>query len=281
MSNENESLFVGSRMGLKFAANISMMFKELVQVPDRYLEAAKRGFTAVECQFPYDVPIEDMVRAKHEAGVEHVLINSYQGDNFGDVGLACHPSKHAEFKKSLELTIRYAKALNCKKVHIMAGALQPGFTLAEMEGAYIRNLCYAAEQFEKEGLMGVIEPLCKQVRETYFLQSYEKAVEYVRRINSRNIRILLDVFHLQMLHGNLSFNISSFARYVGHVQISQAPKRNEPSAPGEIDYQYVLDILEELGYRDYIGLEYTPSGRTADSLRFLKDWGYMPNVKTD
>ncbi|XP_003737517.1 putative hydroxypyruvate isomerase [Galendromus occidentalis] len=268
-------------MGLKFAANISLMFKELANMTDRYGEAAWRGFAAVECQFPYDVPIEDMVRAKHDAGLEHVLINSFQGENYGDLGLACQPSKHAEFRKSLEISIRYAKALNCKKVHIMAGCPQAGYTSAETEAAYIKNLCYAASQFEKEGLMGLIEPLCKQTREDYFLQSYDKAVEYVRRINSRNIRIMLDVFHLQMLHGNLSANISSLARYVGHVQISQAPKRSEPGSPGEIDYLYVLDILDELGYRDYIGLEYVPSGRTEDSLKFLKDWGYMPDVKID
>lgn len=276
-----ESLFTGTRMVLKFAPNISTMFKELANLPDRYMECASRGFTAVECQFPYDSPIEDLIAAKHDAGIDHVLINSFQGKGHGDIGFACRPSMYNEFKQSLELSIRYAKALNCKKIHIMAGARQPGYSFAESEAAYLKSLCYAGEQLEKEGLMGLIEPLCPQVRQDYFLQSYEKAFEYVKRINSHHIRLMLDVYHLQMLHGNLTANIATMARYVGHVQISQAPKRTEPSAPGEIEYRYVLELLEELGYRDYVGLEYVPSGRTKDSLHFLRDWGYMHDVKTD
>jgi len=262
-------------MGLKFAANVSMMFKELSSLPDRYHEAARRGFVAVECQFPYDTPLEELVQAKQESGVEQVLINSFQGKSHGDIGFAVQPSKHDEFQKSLELTIRYAKALNCKKVHIMAGVPQQGVPLADTEALYIRNLCHAAAMFQKEGIMGLIEPLCPQVRSDYFLQSYDKAVEYVKKVNSRNIRLMLDIFHLQMLHGNLSTNISKLAKYVGHVQISQAPTREEPSAPGEIDYRYILNLLSELGYKDFIGLEYAPSKKTPESLRWLKDWDYM------
>ncbi|XP_022691443.1 putative hydroxypyruvate isomerase isoform X2 [Varroa jacobsoni] len=276
-----ESLFRGTRMGLKFAPNISLMFKELTNLPDRYEEAGRRGFRAVECQFPYDSNIEDLVRAKYSAGVEQVLINSFQGKGHGDAGFACQPNRQEDFKKSIELTIRYAKALNCKKVHIMAGVSQQGVTAPEMESMYIYNLCYAAEKLQGAGIMGLIEPLCAQVRDDYFLKSYDKALEYVKKVNSRHLRIMLDVFHLQMLHGNLSTKISQLARFVGHVQISQAPKRTEPSAPGEIDYHYVLELLNELGYRDYIGLEYCPSGKTVDSMRFLKDWGYMPELNLE
>lgn len=265
-------------MGLKFAANVSMMFKELDNLPDRYTEAAKRGFTAVECQFPYDTPVEDIVRAKEAAGLEQVLINSFQGKSHGDIGFACQPNKQEDFRQSIEITIRYAKALNCKKVHIMAGVPQLGVATSDTEQLYIRNLCYAANEFQKEGIMGVIEPLCKQVRSDYYLQSYDKAIELVKKINSRNIRVMLDIFHLQMIHGNLTTYISQLARYVGHIQISQAPLRTEPSDVGEINYPYILDLLDELGYRDYIGLEYSPSGRTEDSLNWLKEWGYMPDV---
>ncbi|KAM7287196.1 phospholipase A1 member A [Ixodes scapularis] len=109
----------------------------------------------------------------------------------------------------------------------------------------------------------------------YFLDSYEKGAKYVAEINHKNMRLLLDVFHMQMLSGNLTNTIREIFPLVGHVQVSQAPNRQEPSAPGEINYRYIFELIEELGYRDWIGLEYFPSGSTADSITWIKDYGYV------
>lgn len=261
-------------MPVKLAANLSTMFKD-GSLADRYSTALQMGFKAVECQFPYDTPLEEIRSRKTSSGLEQVLINSYPGDlSKGELGFAAKPGCEGEFLRSLETTLNYAKALNCKKVHVMAG-VTGGHCDKSMEEIYVKNLRRAADMFEKEGIVGVIEPLCNQVKPGYFLNSYEKGAKYVAEINHKNMRLLLDVFHMQMLSGNLTNTIKEIFPLVGHVQVSQAPNRQEPSAPGEINYRYIFELIEELGYRDWIGLEYFPSGSTADSITWIKDYGYV------
>ncbi|CAN8010484.1 unnamed protein product [Ixodes pacificus] len=261
-------------MPVKLAANLSTMFKD-GSLADRYSAALQMGFKAVECQFPYDTPLEEIRSRKKSSGLEQVLINSYPGDlSKGELGFAAKPGCEGEFLRSLETTVNYAKALNCKKVHVMAG-VTGGHCDKSMEETYVKNLRRAADMFEKEDIVGVIEPLCKQVKPGYFLDSYEKGTRYVAEINHKNMRLLLDVFHMQMLSGNLTNTIREIFPLVGHVQVSQAPNRQEPSAPGEINYRYIFELIEELGYRDWIGLEYFPSGSTADSITWIKDYGYV------
>lgn len=258
-------------MPLKLAANISTMFKD-GDISSRYELARELGFKAVECQFPYDVPMEKLRSRKLDCNVEHVLINSYPGKlSTGELGFAAKPGCEAEFLSSLETTIKYAKALDCKKVHVMAGVMSKDRDKA-MEETYIKNLQKAAEMLEKENIIGVIEPLCKQVKPYYFLDSYKEGARFVAQVNHSNMRLLLDVFHLQMLSGNLTNTIRELFPLVGHIQISQAPSRCEPSAPGEINYPYILNLIDELGYADWIGLEYFPSGSALDSIRWITDY---------
>ncbi|KAH8035260.1 hypothetical protein HPB51_004501 [Rhipicephalus microplus] len=158
-------------------------------------------------------------------------------------------------------------------IHIMAGITGTERS-SIMEETYLANLTKAAGLLEKEGIVGVIEPLCKQVKPGYFLNSYEQAARYVTQLNHKNLRLLLDVFHLQMSSGDLTNTIASVYPLVGHIQVSQAPRRDELNAPGEINYKYILHLLEELSYDDWIGLEYTPSGQSGDGISWIKDYGY-------
>ncbi|XP_077549864.1 hydroxypyruvate isomerase-like protein Gip isoform X1 [Haemaphysalis longicornis] len=262
-----------SKMPLKFAANISTMFTN-TPLPTRYRLAQSCGFKAVECQFPYDVGVDAIRNEKVSSGLEQVLINTFPGDlPKGELGFAAKAGCELQFLRSLETTIRYAKALDCRKVHVMAGVTGPERDHI-MEETYLTNLMKAADRLAEEGIVGVIEPLCKEAKPGYFLNSYEQAARYVTQLNHKNMRLLLDVFHLQMTSGNLSNTIKNVYPLIGHVQISQAPHRDEPSAPGEINYRYILQLIEELGYTDWIGLEYTPSGPGGDGISWIKDYGY-------
>ncbi|XP_064476965.1 putative hydroxypyruvate isomerase [Ornithodoros turicata] len=261
-------------MVLKFAANITTMVKD-VALTSRYALFKDLGFRAVECQFPYDVPVEEIQRSKNDAGVEHVLINSFPGDlSKGQLGFAALPGHENDFIHSMELTLTYARALGCKKIHVMAGVTADGSNATQCEDVYIKNLTKAAEMLERENIIGVIEPLCKEVKQNYFLNSYAQGKKYVTQINHKNIRLLLDVFHMQMISGNLTNTIKDIMPIVGHVQISQAPNRHEPNAPGEINYCYVLDLINDHGYEDWIGLEYFPKSTTVESMSWLKEFGY-------
>lgn len=254
-------------MSLKFCANLSFMYQEVGNLVERYSLAAKSGFSSVECAFPYSDPMEKLVQAKTDANVLQILINAPRGEA-NELGFAAIPGMEDRFHSSIELAVSYAIALNCSKIHVMAGiVVQP--TEANHK-AYEKNLSYAAQIFETKGIIGLIEPINKYSAPGYYLNSYERAVDVLNKINSPNLKLQLDLFHLQQIKGDLTNNIKSLLPHVKHIQLAQVPKRNEPNTPGEIDYNYIFQLLEELNYSEWIGLEYNPKDDTDKGLSWLR-----------
>ncbi|XP_060082459.1 putative hydroxypyruvate isomerase [Ylistrum balloti] len=269
-------VFVNSyqiRMSHKLAANLTTMFKEHSSLLARYKAAKDAGFKYVECAFPYGESLESIQQARTAAGVEQVLINAWPGDmKNGEIGLAALPNKVKEFREKLETSVEYAKALNCKRMHVMAG-LKPGFQDEAMEEVFIENIRYAAERLSKDGIVAVIEPINNRLSiPKYFLTDIHKAVEYIKKIDHPNLKLQFDFFHIQIMDGNLTGNLKKYLPYIGHIQIAQVPDRGEPS-DGEIDFKYIFKLLKEVGYDGYIGLEYNPRGKTEDGLKWIQDYG--------
>ncbi|XP_013407464.1 putative hydroxypyruvate isomerase [Lingula anatina] len=265
-----------AKMPLKFAANISMLFQEIEGLENRYKAAKEAGFKAVECTFPYEVAADKLAEAKEAAGIEHVLINAWPGDlKGGDIGIAAISSRRSEFKEKLETSIQYAKALGCKRMHVMAGR-QTQFIDTAMKDVYLENIGYAAERLQKEGILCLIEAVNSKISlPGYFMDNYEKAVECIKNVNHPNLKLQLDIFHLQIMHGNLTGMIKEYMPCVGHMQIAQVPDRHEPNTDGEINYKYVFKLLEEVGYDGWIGLEYKPKGNTVEGLKWIQEMGYQ------
>ncbi|KAJ0172219.1 hypothetical protein K1T71_012192 [Dendrolimus kikuchii] len=258
---------------MKFCANISFMFSEASTILERYALAKEAGFKAIESGFPFGCTLEQVKQAKENAGIEQVLINLKTGDTTkGELGVTAVPGKEDEFKENFRTTIDYAKAVQARKVHIMAGKMDT-VTPQNWE-TYENNLKYAVDILRAENLLGLIEPINQYSVPKYFLNNFTKAVEIIKRINSPNLKLMLDVFHLQQISGDLSHAITNLMPYVGHVQIAQVPDRNEPNTPGEVNYEYILRHLAESGYNDWIGLEYKPLGNTKDGLTWIKAYGY-------
>ncbi|CAL1539937.1 unnamed protein product [Lymnaea stagnalis] len=266
-------------MPLKFAANISMMFQEIPTLEGRYAAAKKAEFKYVELTFPYDEPIEKLKAAKESAGLEQVLINAYPGSlKAGDLGLAAQPDRVNDFREGLEASILYANALNCKRMHIMAGRIPEGTDAAgkdKMKKTYLENLKYAADRLNKEGILALIEPVNNRLSVPgYFMHNPHEGLEIVKTLNHRNLKLQFDIFHVQIMDGNLTKNLQDFLPFVGHVQLAQVPDRGEPDDQGEINFPYVFKVLETLGYDGFIGLEYKPRGKTEDGLQWLRALGY-------
>lgn len=259
---------------LKLAANLSMMFQEIPKLSERYQAAKDAGFRYVECTFPYDEPAEVLKEAKEKAGVEHVLLNSWPGDlSQNQLGLATLSSKEKEFREKLELTIEYAKALSCERVHIMAGKYPKTLDQATEE-TYLNNIEYAAGRLQKENILGLIEAVNSKISvPNYFLDDPSKAFEYVKKINHPNLKMQCDVFHVQIMNGNLTSNLKKWFPVIGHIQIAQAPDRGEPNSAGEINYAYIFKLLQDLQYDGYIGLEYKPTGLTTEGLSWIEQFG--------
>ncbi|XP_071439112.1 putative hydroxypyruvate isomerase [Hetaerina americana] len=261
-------------MSLKFSANLSFMFQESSTILERYLSAKNCGFKGVEYAFPYCDPISTVVEAKSQAGVDQILINVPQGDvDLGELGHAALPEKKSVFEENIKLAVEYAKALSCKRVHIMSGKVAQPTTLNMT--TYVENLRYASSLMEKEGIVALIEPINNTTVPNYYMNSYKTALDVVKAVNSPNLKIMMDIFHLQIIHGNLTKNIKEYLPYVGHIQIAQVPYRNEPNTLGEINFPYIFSLLQELRYDDWVGLEYKPLTNTVDGLKWLEEYGVV------
>ncbi|XP_061744740.1 putative hydroxypyruvate isomerase [Nerophis ophidion] len=263
---------------LRFCANLSWLFTELPDVSQRMFAAAAAGFQAVEAAWLYDSDPEELRRAREATGLQVVLINTPPGDlKAGDLGLGAVPGREAEFKQGLDQTLKFAKALDCKRIHLMAGRVPAGARRSdvakEMEAVFVRNLGYAADLLAQDGMVGLIEPINTRLTDPgYFLDSPHQAAAILQQVGKTNIKLQMDVFHWQIMDGNLTQNIKTYLPLIGHVQVAQVPGRNQPDSAGELNYDYIFTVLEELGYRGYVGCEYKPRGSTLESLAWLQDY---------
>jgi len=249
----------------RFAANLSMMFTE-AEFPARFERAAKAGFKAVEFLFPYDYSPGEAAGWLRENGLAAALFNMPPGDwEAGERGMAAIPGREAEFHAGVETAIRYAKATGVPHLHAMAG-------LTRAEGAletYKANLSAAADRLAREGLDLLIEPINTRDMPGYFLNRTGDAIGIIEAVGKPNLKLQFDIYHRQIMDGDVVKALERSIAHIGHIQIAGIPDRHEPSE-GELNYPYVIERLDALGYAGWIGCEYHPKGKTEDGLGWLK-----------
>ncbi len=256
----------------KFAANLSMMFQEMPFL-DRFDAAAKAGFKGVEFLFPYEFPPQAIAERLRANGLTLALFNTVPGDwAGGERGLAAQPGREAEFRAGVEEAVRYARASGCKTLHTMAGLWPEGRDKAAGEAVYIENLRWAADRLAPEGLTAIIEPINTRDIPGYFLNYTGQAMRIIEAVGRPNLRLQLDLYHVQIMEGDLAAKIRALAGRYPHVQIAGNPGRHEPDV-GEIHYPYLFDLFDELGYDGWIGCEYRPRGDTLAGLGWAKQYG--------
>ncbi|MGE0257509.1 MAG: 2-oxo-tetronate isomerase [Alphaproteobacteria bacterium] len=256
----------------KFAANLSMMFQEIGFL-DRFDAAARAGFTGVEFLFPYDHPPEAIAGRLQRNRLSLALFNTVPGDwNGGERGLAALPGREAEFRDGVDKAIVYASATGCPLLHAMAGLWPEGRDRAEGERIYIENLRWAADRAAAAGLVCVIEPINTRDIPGYFLNYTGQAMRVIEAVGRPNLRLQLDLYHVQIMEGDLATRTRALAGHYPHVQIAGNPGRHEPDV-GEINYPYLFDLLDELGYAEWIGCEYRPQGDTVAGLGWARKYG--------
>ncbi|MDX1737613.1 MAG: 2-oxo-tetronate isomerase [Alphaproteobacteria bacterium] len=252
---------------LRFVPNLTMLFNDMPFL-DRFEAAANAGFRHVEFLFPYDFSIEQIEFSLRGNNLVPVLFNLFPGDwSAGERGIGIFSDRMDDFKKSVQQAIDYATATNCKKLHVMSGILQGDRTAAV--DIYKENLAYAAGLAKPHGIDLMIEPLNKYDVPNYLISYQAQAVEIIDDLQQENIRLQMDLYHLQIMEGNLAKSIEKYFDYIGHIQIAGNPGRHEPDI-GEINYAYIFCLLKELGYKDFIGCEYHPKGGTLEGLDWIK-----------
>ncbi|MDN3521679.1 hydroxypyruvate isomerase [Halomonas ramblicola] len=252
----------------KFAANLSMLFTE-VDFLDRFEAAAKAGFQGVEYLFPYDyAPAE--IKAKLDAhGLTQVLHNLPAGDwGAGERGIACHPERVEEFRAGVDKAIEYATALGCQQVNCLAGIQPQGVSDDEARRTLVENLRYAAEKLEAAGILLLAEPINTRDIPGFFLNRTEQALAIFDEVGSDNLKLQYDIYHMQIMEGDLAPTIETHLGRIAHVQLADNPGRHEPGT-GEINYPFLFAHLDRLGYTGWIGCEYKPATTTEEGLGWL------------
>ncbi|THD45464.1 MAG: hydroxypyruvate isomerase [Bradyrhizobium sp.] len=252
----------------KFSANLSMLFTERPFL-DRFSAAARAGFRGVEYMSPYGYPAREIAARLRDNGLNQVLFNLPVGDwERGDRGYACQPDRVEEFREGVARAVDYALALGCPTVNCLAGIPSPRSTISETHRALVDNLHYAADRLGAAGVLLVIEPVNRFDMPSFAITRSDRALDIIDETGSSNIKLQYDVYHMQRMEGDLATTIERLLPRIGHVQIAGNPGRNEPNF-GEINYRFLIERLDILGYDGWVGAEYHPRGRTEDGLSWF------------
>jgi hydroxypyruvate isomerase len=258
----------------RFAANLTMMYTEYPFL-ERFAAAASDGFTAVEYLSPYEYPLETLAKLLSEHSLEQVLFNTPTGDwAAGMRGFACLPGREGEFRQGLLLALRYAAALQCPRVHVMSGIAPSDADPAELHRVYLRNLTWAVEQASAAGVYLLLEPINGRDMPGYFLTRQDAAHAVVAEVGSDVLKVQMDLYHCQIVEGDLEAKLRLYLQdpvktNVGHIQVAGVPDRHEPDT-GEVNFPYLLHLIDELPYTGWIGCEYRPRGGTSEGLGWMR-----------
>ena len=272
----------------QFAANLSMMYPELPFL-DRFEAAAKDGFKAVEFLFPYAYTPEELAARLKANHLQQVLFNAPPGGidpssidqawNSNTRGTASIPGREKEFQQGVEMALRYAEALHCPRIHVMAGLLGVGHTHASNHATYVNNLKWAAALAVKQGLDVLIEPINTRDIPGFYLNRQDQAHNIIEEVGASNLKVQMDLYHCQIVEGDVAMKIRQYlpTGRVGHFQIAGVPERHEPDI-GEVNYPYLFNVIDEVSktcnWQGWVGCEYKPklggqAGGTSAGLGWL------------
>ena len=256
---------------LRFAANLSLMYNEYGFL-DRFAAAAADGFKGVEFLFPYDHSAEDIRRRLDDNGLTQALFNAPPGNwAAGERGIASLPGREDEFRRSIGKALGYVRVIGNRTLHVMAGLSVAGVDRARQRAVYMRNLAHAADEAASLGVTVVIEPINTRDIPGFFLNRQDQAQAICAQLDKPNLKVQFDLYHCQIVEGDLAMRLRRDMPRIGHIQVAGVPERHEPDT-GEVNYTYLLGVIQELGYAGWIGCEYRPAGATSAGLGWLTAW---------
>ena len=259
---------------MRFSANLSFLFKDS-PFAERFRRARDAGFGGVEFMWPGIEELDAIERAVADTGVEVALFNFDAGDMAaGDRGLLSDPARQARFRENVPVALELAGRIGCTRLNALVGVRRPELELeAQLELAR-ENVAWAAEQASRQGASIMIEAVNSYENGPYLLDTTAKAVGFLDAVAADNVRLQYDVYHMQRMEGDLGATIPRLLARIGHVQIADPPSRGEPGT-GEVNFGFVLDLLERSEYGGWVGLEYNPStATTEESLGWMRELGY-------
>lgn len=255
----------------RFAANLSLLFTEQPFL-ERFAAARRAGFAAAEFHFPYAQDRAALAEVVLTSGLEVVLFNLPAGDwEAGERGIACHPRRIAEFQDGVGLAIEYARLLGCPRLNCLAGIPPAGVDADKARETLVENLRFAAAVTARAGVALVLEPLNTRDTPGFLVATSDAGLAAIDAAGCENLQLQFDIYHAQVMEGDLAARLQRHLPRIGHVQLADNPGRHEPGT-GEINFPFLLRRLDELGYEGWVGCEYRPSGRSEESFGWMKEF---------
>ncbi|MCX7839372.1 MAG: hydroxypyruvate isomerase [Anaerolineae bacterium] len=256
-----------------FAANLTMLYTDSPFL-ERFARARASGFRFVEYLFPYEYEPSVLARALAQNNLTQVLFNLAAGNwSAGDRGIAAHPDRISEFRQGVARALEYASVLGVRQVNCLVGKRDERVPLEDQTRVMIENLRYAARALDERGMTLLVEHLNPYDVPGFLIVTPQRAFEIQTQVGAPNLKIQYDVYHAQRTAGELANTLQNHLARIGHIQIADNPGRHQPGT-GEINYRFLFEWIDKVGYRGYIGLEYTPLGTTEESLSWVREYGY-------
>ena len=255
----------------RLAANLSLMFAE-VPFLDRFTAAANAGFEAVEFMFPYAETPDAIAGQLKAHGLELALFNMPAGAwQEGERGIGALPGREAEFRSGAVIALEYARRLGCQRLQLMAGKTA-GLDSGACRETLLANVRHASDLALKDGVQILLEPINTRVDiPGYFYDNTAAAMALIAEAGRSNLRLQYDIYHMQIMEGDLARTIERLLPAIGHVQLADNPGRHEPGT-GEINYPWLLARLDALGYAGFVGCEYLPANGTLEGLGWAQPY---------
>lgn len=255
----------------KFCANLSMLYNE-VDFLDRFDAAAKAGFKGVEYLFPYDFSKEQIVDKLEANSLTQVLHNLPAGDwAGGERGIAVLPDRVEEFQEGVAKAIDYATALGCKQVNCLAGITPPGVDADKVHDTFVANIKFAADKLKDAGIKLLVEAINTRDIPGFYVSGTQQTLDLIKASGSDNIFVQYDIYHMQIMEGDLAPTMEKHLAQIPHIQLADNPGRHEPGT-GEINYPFLFEFLDKIGYDGWIGCEYKPKAGTDEGLGWAKSY---------
>lgn len=245
----------------RFSANLGFLWQAM-PLTDAIRAAARAGFDAVECHWPFEVPEAEMRAVLSDTGLPMLGLNTRRGPE-GAMGLSALPGQGPQARALVDEAITYAEATGTRAIHVMAGLAQ-GPAAHE---AFLETLAYACAQTDRTIL---IEPLNRHDAPGYFLRDTGQARDILTTLGAPNARLMFDCYHVARTEGDLLTRLADLMPIIGHIQFAAVPDRGPPDH-GEIAYPEVFAAIDRLGWPHPIGAEYRPPGATEASLDWMRE----------
>ena len=256
----------------QFCANLTLLYNE-DEFLERFGAASRAGFKGVEYLFPYDYDKHTLAELLQRHNLTQVLHNMPAGNwAQGDRGSACHPDRVNEFQASVEKAIDYASALGCKQVNCLAGLTPANVAPSMLRETFVANLKFAAPRFKAAGIKLLIEPI-NSIRDMpgFYLNHTQQALDVIADVSSDNLFVQYDIYHMQIMEGDLASTIEKNLAMIPHMQLADNPGRHEPGT-GEINYKFLFEFIDKIGYTGWIGCEYKPLTTTDAGLSWAREF---------